>query len=209
MAAGTREQKKARARAAMAAAAADLFGTHGFTDVTMAQIARAAGVSDQTLYNYFPTKESLVFDQAGAFETTLLHALADRPPGSDPVDAFARWFDAFLLGEAAERGLANPGGMIRLVSGSDTLHRTLLAFAHRVAGRAAAVLDDDASTPTATVLADAMLAVVVRVFDALGSAHDASDVGDITARAHAAVEALRPLAAGLPTGSPARPPGRA
>lgn len=198
MAAGIREQKKARARAAMAAAAAELFGTHGFADVTMAQIARAAGVSDQTLYNYFPTKESLVFDQADAFEATLLHALAERPPGSDPVDAFAGWFDAFLLGEAAARGLANPGGMVRLVAGSDTLHRTLLAFAHRVAGRVAAVLDetsDGEPDPAATVLADAMLAAVVRVFEALGAARDPDEVPAIGTRAHAALDALRALAA--------------
>ncbi|ODU02134.1 MAG: hypothetical protein ABS81_18520 [Pseudonocardia sp. SCN 72-86] len=202
MAAGIRQQKKAQARATMAAAAAGLFGAHGFADVTMAQIARAAGVSDQTLYNYFPTKESLVFDQADAFESTLLRALAERAPGSDPVDTFAGWFDAFLLGEAAERGLANPGGMIRLVAGSEALHRTLLAFAHRVAGRVAAVLDDDPGEisdgrpgPAATVLADAMLAAVVRVFEALGAARDPGEVPAIGARAHAALDALRPLAA--------------
>lgn len=211
MAAGIREQKKARARAAMAAAAADLFGTHGFADVTMAQIARAAGVSDQTLYNYFPTKESLVFDQADAFEATLLHALTGRAADIGPVDAFAGWFDTFLLGEAAVRGLTNPGGMIRLVAGSDTLHRTLLTFAHRVAGRVATALDTAARppSPAATVLADAMLAAVVRVFEALGAARDAGDVPAVAARAHAAIEAVRPLAAGLGSGLPAAPPGRA
>jgi Bacterial regulatory proteins, tetR family len=77
---GLREQKKAQARAAMALAAADLFGQHGYADVAMAQIARAAGVSEQTFYNYFPTKESLVFDRADRFETRCCRSW---PAGSD------------------------------------------------------------------------------------------------------------------------------
>jgi AcrR family transcriptional regulator len=85
---GLREQKKAQARAAMADAAADLFGRHGYADVAMAQIARAAGVSEQTLYNYFPTKESLVFDRADRFETALLQVVAGRPEATSPVEAF-------------------------------------------------------------------------------------------------------------------------
>lgn len=194
---GIREQKKAQARAAMAAAASELFGRNGYAAVSMSQIARAAGVSDQTLYNYFPTKESLVFDQAPVFEATLLGAVAERPPGRDPLDAFRGWFDDFVLGPAAERGIATPGGMIRLVAGSDTLHRALLALAHRVAGRLASELAaaDPAAGPRAAVLADALLAVVVRTIERLGAVTGPDELPDVAARAHAALDTLRPLSA--------------
>jgi AcrR family transcriptional regulator len=65
----------------MADAAADLFARYGYDAVAMTQVAKAAGVSEQTLYNYFPTKESLVFDRSEAFAETLMHALAEREPG--------------------------------------------------------------------------------------------------------------------------------
>jgi len=76
---GLREQKKVRTRAAIAAAAAGLFARDGYPSVTMAQIAAESGVSDQTLYNYFPTKESLVFDRSADFAASLTEALTARP----------------------------------------------------------------------------------------------------------------------------------
>ena len=41
-----------------------LFLAHGFDNVTVAQIAAASEVSEQTVFNYFPTKESMFFDRA-------------------------------------------------------------------------------------------------------------------------------------------------
>src|SRR5262245_60199643 len=121
-----REEKKARARAAMADAAAVLFAEHGYDGVAMTQVARAAGVSEQTLYNYFPTKESLVFDQADAFAETMLATLDARPPDVGIPDAYGRWLEAFLLGDGARRAIETPGGMVRQIAVSNTLHRALL-----------------------------------------------------------------------------------
>ena len=53
--------------------AVDLVTQHGFDGTTMKQIARAAGVGDATIYNYFPTKERLVL---GYFEQAFGDALA-------------------------------------------------------------------------------------------------------------------------------------
>ncbi|MER7282333.1 helix-turn-helix domain-containing protein [Dactylosporangium sp. NPDC000244] len=186
-----REEKKARARAAMADAAAALFGEHGYDAVAMTQVARAAGVSEQTLYNYFPTKESLVFDQAEAFEASLLAVVGD---GEDPIGASRRWLEAFLLGRAAHRALESPGGMVRLVAGSDTLRRGLLDLTHRVAGTLAGRLHRAGYAPAAaTALADALLAVFVRTVEDLGAASNRRAIPAVTRRAREAFEALRPL----------------
>lgn len=40
----------------------ELFVQQGFDETTVAQIADAAGVSQMTFYRYFPTKDSVVFD---------------------------------------------------------------------------------------------------------------------------------------------------
>ncbi|WP_433222838.1 TetR/AcrR family transcriptional regulator [Dactylosporangium sp. CS-047395] len=188
-----REEKKARARTAMADAAAGLFAANGYDAVAMTQVARAAGVSEQTLYNYFPTKESLVFDQAELFETTMLQMLATRD--GDVLSVYRRWLDAFLLGPAARRALENPGGMVRLVAGSDTLRRVLLDLAHGVSTTLAErlVRDESYPRPAATAFADALLGVFVRTVLRLGTAGNARAIPAITRQAHDSLEALRPL----------------
>jgi AcrR family transcriptional regulator len=194
---GLREQKKARTRAAIADAASVLFARDGYASVTMAQIAAHAGVAEQTLYNYFPTKESLVFDRSPDFESTLAQFMADHQAGAGLADAYARWLDDFLLGEAARRAVRSPGGMTRLVAASDALHRTLLDWMHRLASDLAAQLshDDGIAEPAALAIADALLAVFVRTIEQLGAAADEGALPEIRDRAHAAVDALRPLIA--------------
>ena len=51
-----REAKKLRARHDILTAARELIDTHGYEQTTMRDIATAAELSYQTLYNYFPTK---------------------------------------------------------------------------------------------------------------------------------------------------------
>jgi len=53
-----REQKQESIRRA----ALELFQAHGFRKVSVAEIARTAGVSQVTIYNYFGSKEALVGD---------------------------------------------------------------------------------------------------------------------------------------------------
>jgi AcrR family transcriptional regulator len=52
----SREEQRAR----VLATAADLFAANGFDDVTMAEIAEAAGVARATVFNYFQSKHALV-----------------------------------------------------------------------------------------------------------------------------------------------------
>lgn len=51
-----REAKKQRARQDILAAARELFDANGYAQTTMRDVAGAAELSYQTLYNYFPTK---------------------------------------------------------------------------------------------------------------------------------------------------------
>ena len=69
---GLRERKKQQTRQLIAETARRLFGERGFERVTVAEIARAAEVSEQTVFNYFPTKEDLVYWRLQSFEDELL-----------------------------------------------------------------------------------------------------------------------------------------
>lgn len=55
-----REQKKVRARSDILAAANTLIAQKGYENTTMREIADAANLSYQTLYNYFPSKAQIV-----------------------------------------------------------------------------------------------------------------------------------------------------
>jgi AcrR family transcriptional regulator len=57
-----REKNKARTRTAILTAAKELAKQGQWDDVTTRQIADAAGVSYQTLYNYYPSKASILVE---------------------------------------------------------------------------------------------------------------------------------------------------
>ncbi len=88
---GLRERKKLRTRQLIAETARQMFAERGFDAVPVAAVARAAEVSEATVFNYFPTKEDLVFQGMEAFEAELLTVMRDRPAGESIVAAFARF----------------------------------------------------------------------------------------------------------------------
>ncbi|HEV3173513.1 MAG TPA: helix-turn-helix domain-containing protein, partial [Actinocrinis sp.] len=82
---GLRERKKRLMRQQLSDTATEMFLERGFDAVRVAEIAEACGVSEKTVFNYFPTKESLVLDLDDAVEDALRTTLAD--PGLTPVQA--------------------------------------------------------------------------------------------------------------------------
>ena len=100
---GLRETKKQRTREEIAAKAMELFVKRGFDHVTVAEVAGAAGVSEKTVFNYFPTKEDLFFDEVPQREAALVEAVRSRRPGEPVTRALER-----LHAGNAER-LASPG----------------------------------------------------------------------------------------------------
>jgi AcrR family transcriptional regulator len=92
---GLRERKKQQTRQAIAAAALEMFTERGFDAVTVVEVARRANVSEATVFNYFPTKEDLVYGRLEEFEAALVQAIRERTPGESIVAAFRRFvFDA-------------------------------------------------------------------------------------------------------------------
>ena len=87
---GLRERKKQQTRQAIFEAARRLFGERGFEEVTVADVARAADVSEVTVFNYFPTKEDLFYGGMQFFEEELLDAVRSRPRGESALNALRR-----------------------------------------------------------------------------------------------------------------------
>lgn len=67
-----------------------MFAERGFDAVSVASVARAADVSEVTVFNYFPTKEDLFFGGMAFFEEELLDAVRRRDRGESVLAAFRR-----------------------------------------------------------------------------------------------------------------------
>ena len=87
---GLRESKKLHTRQEIADRAMGLFAKRGFDHVTVAEVAAAAEVSEKTVYNYFPTKEDLFFDEVPAREAALVAAITGRGKGESILAALRR-----------------------------------------------------------------------------------------------------------------------
>ena len=91
---GLRERKKRAMRQQLSDTATEMFLERGFDAVRVAEIAEACGVSEKTVFNYFPTKESLILDRLEGTMASVKTGLAD--PGVPPVDAVLRILDQEL-----------------------------------------------------------------------------------------------------------------
>ena len=72
-----------------------LFATHSFAELSMARIAREAGISKALLYHYFPSKQEffLATLQEGAAE---IARRTEPDPDLPPLEALAKSLDSFL-----------------------------------------------------------------------------------------------------------------
>jgi AcrR family transcriptional regulator len=95
-----REDKKRQTRQQLSDTATRMFLERGFDGVRVAEVARACGVSEKTVFNYFPTKEALLLDRLEGTTAALRDGLA--APETTPVDAALRLLDAELDGFAGD-----------------------------------------------------------------------------------------------------------
>jgi len=91
---GLRERKKRLMRQQLTDTATLMFMERGFDAIRVAEVAAACGVSEKTVFNYFPTKESLILDRLEGTMAALRAGLADRC--ATPVEAVLRILDGEL-----------------------------------------------------------------------------------------------------------------
>jgi AcrR family transcriptional regulator len=154
---GLRERKKRQTREAIADAAMRLFVEHGFDAVTVADVARAADVSQKTVFNYFPTKEDLVLHGGQERRAALIEAIRARKPGTSLVKPFRNATMDFI--DAVERGPID--GIVavpRLVARSKSLRDRLFLGWEEEAATLSPLIAQEAGAPEG----DLVPAVVAR-----------------------------------------------
>jgi AcrR family transcriptional regulator len=140
-----------RNRARLLEAATRLFADQG-GEVSLEDVAKAAGVGIGTLYRHFPTRDDLVVGVYGAQVEALDRRSRELAASGDPGDALRTWMRGFVDFYAVKQGMVT---LLRgMVDGTRAEHfgqarATLQAAAERVLAPAveAGAVRDDVSAP--------------------------------------------------------------
>jgi AcrR family transcriptional regulator len=131
---GLREQKKRLLRQRLSDTATEMFLERGFDAVRVSEIAQACGVSEKTVFNYFPTKESLILDQGETTMAALRAGLADADHSpveaalrilSDELRAMTSWIAAQDDPVQAAAKIRRFGALIRSAPSLRAYHRDM------------------------------------------------------------------------------------
>lgn len=162
---GLRARKKTRTRRALRSAALARARAQGPDGFTLQEVCDDAEVSARTFFNYYPSKEAVLFDWDADAVADLIAAVRDRPAGEDPATAVLTVVEGLvaelttspLWHEQVELLRAHPQLMPRMAtverSVEDTLARALAARGARPA--------DDLESRTAAAVAMAALRVTI------------------------------------------------
>jgi AcrR family transcriptional regulator len=146
-----------RTRQAISDIATQLFIERGFDQVTVAEVAEAADVSVNTVFNYFSTKEELFFDRGDALIDEPSRIVRERGPGESAVGALYRGYRAAIADNASAFQARKIRPFLATIEKSSTLKlrfRTLLdETEQRLAETLAADTNEPIDDPTARVVA--------------------------------------------------------
>ncbi len=141
----TRAESKARTRAYLLEAAAELFRRHGFEGTSVEQIAEEAGYTKGALYTHFASKEDLFAALLESTVRTQIEDLRDRIAAEERPEArydllrrmSARWGGdqnaAMLDAELRLAAARNPALGAKLAPLADQLYATLAGPARDLA----------------------------------------------------------------------------
>ena len=143
MPAGRRERQKLERERRILAAARRLFDRKGFAATSMEDVARRAGLAVGTLYNYFPSKDQLLFAISRS-DTEQLVKMGERilaDPPDDPGEAIAALTEVMVQGiTTGERRLWREL-FVAAIAAPDTLGARLFALDMRLIAQLTTMLD--------------------------------------------------------------------
>jgi AcrR family transcriptional regulator len=164
---GLRELKKARTRQLIADVAARLFAQRGYEHVAVSDIAHEAEVSEQTVYNYFPSKEQLVTDRDQQVQEQLVDLIRARPPGVSAAAAIREYVLASVDAIPTIPPEIWRGEIGYLALMSPTIHRLSLEMTDRQADAIAAAIHD--TTPVLTAVAKLQGTAIASIYQIIFS----------------------------------------
>jgi AcrR family transcriptional regulator len=159
---GLRERKKQATRQLIADVATGLFVERGFEEVTVAEIAEAAGVSKMTVFNYFPRKEDLFLDRHADRLRDLVSVLRTRPAGTSAATSLRRHQHELLAaGHPLSGAIAGASGFWWVLRASPALMSRFHEQEREIADALAEVLTEETGDALHARLVAALLTTAI------------------------------------------------
>ncbi|MFE9095267.1 TetR/AcrR family transcriptional regulator [Streptomyces sp. NPDC007264] len=148
MAEGLRERKKRQTRQYISDVATGLFLERGFDAVTVAEVAEAADVSVNTVYNYFPAKEDLFLDRSKGVVDRLARWVRGRGKGESAAAAVLRELREEVRAVSPRVGLIDGyDRFMRVIHEAPALRSRLWAIAQEVLDNLDEALREETGAP--------------------------------------------------------------
>jgi AcrR family transcriptional regulator len=196
----------AQTRGRIAAVATGLFLERGFDNVTIAEVAAAAGVSKVTVFAHFERKEDLLLDRLPDAVRITRSAIRDRADDRTVVEAVQQAALALAERRHALSGLSEGAEpFLRTLMTSPALIARLREFEYEIETELAAELEPDGrfagdSALTAALLVAAYRTVAVETIRRRLAGDDLAVIA--AAHRQRLLDAFAAVARGLPVSSP-------
>jgi AcrR family transcriptional regulator len=166
------------ARGRLGKAAFELFLERGFEQVTVAEIAERAGLTERTFFRYFADKREVLFAGSAAFQELFVSTVQNAPAGAAPIDAVA----AALYAQAAQFMAHSDAARRRqaiIAAHPELRERELIKLAVVAAAVADALRQRGVGDPAAALTAEAGMAVFRIAFERWIAQATAPDLGQL------------------------------
>jgi AcrR family transcriptional regulator len=180
------------ARGRLEMAALELYDERGFEQTTVVEIAKRAGVTERTFFRYFADKREVLFSGAGSLQEILVTSVAAAPASTSPIEAVTAALEVAgsLLQE--RRDFARKRQAVITVN-AELQERELIKLASLASAMATVLRTRGVSEPTASLAAEAGIAVFKVAFETWVSAADDLDLPRVIRES---VEELQSVTAG-------------
>jgi len=167
------------ARGRLGEAAFELFAERGYEQVTVAEIAERAGLTERTFFRYFADKREVMFAGAQGLQDLFVSAVASAPESAAPIDAVAAALDA-----AAALFQEHAAGVRRrqalFAANAELRERELIKLASLASAVADALRRRGVGDPAASLAAEAGIAVFKIAFGRWMDAPSGPDLAQLT-----------------------------
>ena len=152
------------ARGRLERAALELFIERGFDQVTVAEIATRAGLTERTFFRHFADKPEVLFWGQGAFQELIVSTVASAPDSLAPINAVAGALQAAGAVLQERRESARQRQTV-IDANAELQARELIKLASLAAAIADALRHRGLGEPTASLTAEAGIAVFKIAFE--------------------------------------------
>lgn len=166
------------ARGRLAAAALELYGERGYEQTTVAEIAKRAGLTERTFFRHYADKREVLFDKSFALQGLFAAAVTEAPASAPPLDAVAAGLAAVSAAFAGRHAHSRQRQAV-ITANAELQERELIKLASMATELADALRARGVPDPTATLTAEAGIAVFKVGFDLWVTAPEEHDMAQV------------------------------